>query len=117
MAEEIHLVLAVMVDQVVAQRVQDIHPTLLAVLVMKEVIRHQKEILAVLHPTRVTDMEEVAAVVTVPLVETRDLMVLLVVVELVFVCLQHSEIQTPHTDHQDLLEDSMLLVEVEVVLV
>ncbi len=87
------LVQAIVVDLVVAQRVQDTHPTLLVVAVMQEDIRHQKEIMAVVHPTQVTDMEEVAAVVPVALVETRDLMVFLVVVELVFAFLQHSKIQ------------------------
>ena len=66
----------------------------LVVAVMQEDMIHQKEIMVVVHPTRVTDMEEVAAVVPVPLVETRDLMVFLVVVDMVFAFLQHSEIQT-----------------------
>ena len=91
--EETAIIMLDLVDLVVAHRVQDTHPTLLVVVVMKEVILHQKEMLVVVHPTRVTDMEEVAAVVPVALVETREVVVLLVVVELVFAFLQHSEIQ------------------------
>tara|TARA_Y100000004_G_scaffold102578_1_gene115073 strand:+ start:172 stop:471 length:300 start_codon:yes stop_codon:yes gene_type:complete len=90
--EETAIIMLDLVDLVVAHRVQDLIP-LLVVVVMKEVILHQKEMLVVVHSTRVTDMEEVAAVVPVALVETRDLMVFLVLAEMVFAFLQHSEIQ------------------------
>ena len=92
MVEETGILMLEMVDLVVAHLVQDLIP-LLVVVVMKEVILHQKEMLAVVQPTGLQDMEEVAVVVPVVPVVLRSILAETgAMAEMEFAFLQHLEI-------------------------